>query len=326
MITEEIEANPLITVKRGEVRKIPEGITIIATGPLTSDPLAEQIGKLTGTAYLHFFDAISPIIDGETIDMDRAFFGSRYMADADDYLNCPLTAQEYDIFYEGLIAGDKVVLREFEDVPYFEGCLPVEVMAGRGKKTLLYGPMKPVGLIDGHTGREPYGVIQLRREDAAGSMYNMVGFQTRLTYGEQDRVFRAIPALKNAQFLRYGSVHRNTYIHSPALLSNRLSLLNRGEVFFAGQITGVEGYMESTAMGLVAGISACFALQGKPFEPPPEETCIGAMVRYITTMTKDFQPMNMNFGLIKEYRKREKEKVIEKALQAISLWRDQVEG
>jgi methylenetetrahydrofolate--tRNA-(uracil-5-)-methyltransferase len=323
MITEEMEANPLITLVREEIREVPPGITILATGPLTSDKLAEHIGTVTGAGHLHFFDAISPIIDGETIEMENAFFGSRYMEKADDYLNCPLTEDEYDIFYEGLVRGERVALREFEKAPYFEGCLPVEVMAERGRKTLLYGPMKPVGLVDGHTGREPFGVIQLRREDAAGSMYNMVGFQTKLTYGEQDRVFRLIPALKNAQFLRYGSVHRNTYINSPALLGNNLSLQSNSQLFFAGQITGVEGYIESTAMGLVAGIAACLAHQGRTFAPPPEETCTGALVRYVTTPAKGFQPMNMNFGLLKDYRKREKERVVENALKSISSWKQQ---
>lgn len=325
-ITGRIEAHPLIEVVRKEVRDIPEGIVIIATGPLTSDALTEKIREITGTQNLSFFDAISPILDGETIDMERAFFGSRYMEDAGDYLNCPLTEEEYNRFYEELLKAERVDLREFEKTPYFEGCLPVEVMAERGRQTLLYGPIKPVGIIDKRTDKKPFAVVQLRRENASGTMYNMVGFQTKLTYGEQERIFRLIPALKNAVFLRYGSIHRNTYINSPAVLNKSLNLKNNEMVFLAGQITGVEGYVESTAMGLIAGISALMFSRGKDFLPPPEESCVGALLSYITTPIKGFQPMNVNFGLLKDYRKKEKEKVIERALSSVVEWKKTIDN
>lgn len=326
IITEGIEAHPFIEVVRGEIKDIPSGIVIIATGPLTSDGLAEKIREVTGVENLFFFDAISPIVDGNTIDMEKAFFGSRYMEETDDYLNCPLTKEEYNRFYEELIHGERVYFREFEEVSYFEGCLPIEVMATRGRQTLLYGPMKPVGLIDKSTDKEPYAVIQLRRENESGSMYNIVGFQTKLTYSEQDRIFRLVPALKNGVFLRYGSVHRNTYINSPSVLNNNLQLIDNSRIFFAGQITGVEGYMESTAMGLVAGISVYTSLTGKTFLPPPEDTCIGALLHYITTKKKDFQPMNINFGLLKEYRKKDKAKIVANALESISIWKERIEN
>jgi methylenetetrahydrofolate--tRNA-(uracil-5-)-methyltransferase len=327
MVTREIDAHPLITVVREEVRTIPPGITIIATGPLTSDALAEQIREITGGENLSFFDAISPILDGQTVNMGKAFFGSRYLDQTDDYLNCPMTEDEYNTFYDALVSAKRVDLREFEKVPYFEGCLPIEVMAGRGRKTLAYGPMKPVGLPDPSTQQRFYAVVQLRREDAPGSMYNMVGFQTKLTYGEQERVFRMIPGLENAVFLRHGSIHRNTYINSPAILTtDNLQCVQRRELFFAGQMTGVEGYMESTAMGLLAGISANMHLKGLPFEAPPVDTCIGALLRYITTENKSFQPMNVNFGLLPNYRKKEKEKAVHQALESISAWNRATEG
>lgn len=325
IITSSLEDNPLIDVVREEIRDIPQGPVIIATGPLTSDALAENIRKTTGSENLSFFDAISPIIDVETIDMEKAFFGARYMEDSGDYLNCPLTEEEYNVFYDELIKAEKVDLHEFEKTPYFEGCLPVEIMAGRGKQTLLYGPLKPVGIIDKRTNKRPFAIIQLRKENAFGTMYNMVGFQTKLTYSEQERVFRLIPALKHAVFLRHGSIHRNTYINSPAVLNKNISLKDNEKVFFAGQITGVEGYMESTAMGIVAGVSALALLNGKEFLPPPEETCIGALANYITTPTKNFQPMNVNFGIVKGYNKKYKEKVIEKALSSISEWKAAIE-
>lgn len=324
-ITQKIEAHPLIDIIREEVKEIPAGIVIIATGPLTSDALAGKLRELTGFENLNFYDAISPIIDGQTIDMERAFFGSRYMEDSDDYLNCPLTEEEYDAFYDELVKGERVSARTFEKIPYFEGCLPVEVMAERGKQTLVYGPMKPVGLVYTQTGKEPYAVIQLRREDQSGSMYNMVGFQTKLTYQEQERIFRLVPALRESLFLRHGSIHRNTYINSPALLNRNLSLIHNEKIFFAGQITGVEGYIESAANGLVAGLAAYLSSKGKPFLPPPEDTCVGALLNYVATEKNNFQPMNMNFGLLKGYRKREKAKVAEHALSSISMWKQSIE-
>jgi methylenetetrahydrofolate--tRNA-(uracil-5-)-methyltransferase len=322
MITEEIEAHPNIDVIREEITEIPSGVSIFATGPLTSDRLAARIREITGAENLSFFDAISPIIDGETIDMEKAFFGSRYMDETDDYLNCPFTESEYNAFIDALITAERVNLKDFEKTPYFEGCLPVEIMAERGRKTLAFGPMKPVGLTHPSTGRRPYAVLQLRREDATGSMYNMVGFQTKLTYGEQERVFRMIPGLGHASFLRHGSIHRNTYINSPRALTPALNLESMDNVFFAGQITGVEGYMESTAMGLLAGISSGRYLEGLPFEPPPANTCIGSLLSYITTQRKDFQPMNVNFGILKDYNKKEKERVVRHALETITLWQN----
>jgi methylenetetrahydrofolate--tRNA-(uracil-5-)-methyltransferase len=325
MVTREIEAHPRINVVRKEVEDIPDGAVIVATGPLTSNSFVEQLGELTGTANLFFFDAISPIVDGETIDMNKAFFGSRYLEGSDDYLNCPMTKEEYDTFYDALIGANKVDLRQFEKILFFEGCLPIEIMAERGRQTLAYGPMKPVGLRDKVTGREPHAVLQLRRENKSGTMYNMVGFQTKLTYTEQDRVFRMIPALKNSIFLRYGSIHRNTYINSPALLDNSLRLKGHENIFFAGQITGVEGYMESTAMGLMAGIAVHVSAMGKVFSPPPGDTCVGALLHYITSQNDNFQPMNINFGLVKNYKKREKDRVVKNALQTISAWKEEIE-
>lgn len=325
-ITDEIESNARIRVVREEVEEIPSGTVIIATGPLTSSKLAEKIGTLTGEENLYFFDAISPVIDAESVDMEKAFYASRYMKEKnDDYLNCPLTEEEYNLFYEELISAGRIEFKEFEKTSYFEGCLPIEVMAERGRQTLLYGPMKPVGLIDEHTGKRPFAVIQLRKENAEGTMFNLVGFQTKLTYQEQDRVLRLVPALKNALFLRYGSVHRNTYIQSPVVLSESLQLKKNSNIFFAGQITGVEGYVESTAMGFVAGLSAHAYERGKTFIPPPQDTCVGALLQYITTETNNFQPMNVNFGLFKDYRKREKEMTVNRALQSIVLWKKTVD-
>jgi methylenetetrahydrofolate--tRNA-(uracil-5-)-methyltransferase len=325
-ITGEIESNARIRVVREEVEEIPPGTVIIATGPLTGRRLVEKIGALTGEGNLYFFDAISPVIDTESVDMGKAFYASRYMEEKnDDYLNCPLTEEEYNLFYDELISAGKIEFKEFEKTSYFEGCLPVEVMAERGRQTLLYGPMKPVGLVDEHTGKRPYAVIQLRKENAGGTMFNLVGFQTKLTYQEQDRVLRLIPALKNALFLRYGSVHRNTYIQSPAVLNELLQLKKNSSIFFAGQVTGVEGYVESTAMGLLAGLSAHAYERGKIFVPPPEDTSVGALLRYITTETTNFQPMNVNFGLFKNYRKREKEKVVHKALESIASWKKTID-
>ena len=324
-ITEEVEANPNITVIRKEVEDIPDGTVIIATGPLTSDTLTEKLGSITGSHNLFFFDAISPIVDGGTINMDKAFFGSRYHENSDDYLNCPMTKEEYDTFYDALLQAKKIELQPFEKTSFFEGCLPIEVMAERGRQTLAYGPMKPVGLRDTTTGKEPYAVLQLRRENMSGTMYNMVGFQTKLTYAGQDRVFRMIPGLQNAVFLRHGSIHRNTYINSPVLLDNALRLKASERIFLAGQITGVEGYVESAAMGLIAGISVHVNAMNQVFLPPPGETCVGALLNYITTPNDNFQPMNINFGLLKNYRKREKEKVAHNALSAISTWKEEVD-
>jgi methylenetetrahydrofolate--tRNA-(uracil-5-)-methyltransferase len=323
-VTEAIMSEKRVQIVREEVDTISAGVNIIATGPLTSEALSGSIKALTGTEHLHFFDAISPIVDGASIDMEHAFFGSRYMGDADDYLNCPLTKAEYDVFYDELIAARRVDLRAFEDTHYFEGCLPIEVMAERGRQTLAYGPMKPVGMVNPGTGEQPHAVVQLRREDNAGQMYNLVGFQTKLTYTEQERVLRMIPALKKAVFLRYGSIHRNSFINAPAVLTTGLQVKSNPSVFFAGQITGAEGYVESTAMGLVAAVAAACYVKGKPFIPPPPDTSVGALLAYVTTSRKDFQPMNINFGLFSNYSKKRKEVVVRNALASIVAWRDQV--
>ncbi len=325
-ITDEIEGNTHIHVIREEMEEIPSGTVIIATGPLTSDKLVEKIGALAGKENLSFFDAISPIVDADSVDMGRTFFASRYAEEKnDDYVNCPLSEEEYDVFYRELIGARRVDFKQFEKTAYFEGCLPIEVMAERGRQTLLYGPMKPVGLIDEHTGKRPFAVIQLRKENREASMFNLVGFQTKLTYGEQDRVLRLIPALRNAHFLRYGSVHRNTYIHSPTLLHESLQFKKNEDIFFAGQITGVEGYMESASMGLLAGLSAYLYKKERTFIPPPEDTCIGGLLKHITTEAVNFQPMNANFGLVKGYEKGKKEISINRALQSVAVWKKMVE-
>lgn len=325
-VTGEIEAHPRITVRRKEVEEIPrDGTVILATGPLTDGALAKDLVKVTGGDNFFFFDAISPIVDGETIDMGRAFFGTRYRKESDDYLNCPLTRQEYDAFCEALTKAEKVDIHHFEKTSYFEGCLPIEVMVERGRQTLAYGPMKPVGLRNEATGSQPYAVLQLRRENKTGTMYNMVGFQTKLTYGEQDRVFRMIPALKNCCFLRYGSIHRNTYINAPALLDSSLCLKDRGNTFIAGQLTGVEGYVESVAMGFVAAIAAHLRALNRAFPSPPATTCTGALLSYLGRPNDNFQPMNINFGLLENYSKKEKGEVIQRALQAISLWKEEID-
>jgi methylenetetrahydrofolate--tRNA-(uracil-5-)-methyltransferase len=319
-VTDRLLSHPLISIIREEVHQIPEGTVIVATGPLTSEPLADSIASWTGEKHLHFYDAISPIVEGSSIDMSQAFFGSRYSDSGDDYLNCPLSEDEYRAFYEKLLAGERVGFHEFEKAPFFEGCLPVEVMAERGRETLLYGPMKPVGITDPRTGRRPFAVLQLRREDSEGTMFNLVGFQTKLTYPAQEQVFRLVPALRHVSFLRHGSIHRNTYINAPAVLNSRLQLREENRIFFAGQLTGVEGYIESAAMGLIAGISACCYGAGKAFSAPPEDTCIGSLIAYITTARDHFQPMNMNFGLLQNYRKKDKGKALERALASMAAW------
>ncbi|HPC74279.1 MAG TPA: methylenetetrahydrofolate--tRNA-(uracil(54)-C(5))-methyltransferase (FADH(2)-oxidizing) TrmFO [Syntrophales bacterium] len=288
-----------LTVVRGEVREIPEGeIVLIASGPLTSDALAEKITGLTGSGYLYFYDAISPIVDAATIDLKKTFRASRYREGEGDYLNCPLTAGEYERFHRALLGGRQVPLRDFEDAKFFEGCLPVEVMASRGAETLRFGPMKPVGLVDPATGKKPHAVVQLRPENRDCRAYNLVGFQTKLAWPEQARIFRMIPGLERADFLRFGSVHRNTYINSPALLEKTLCLRTQGNIYFAGQIIGVEGYIESAAMGLLAGISIGCRLAGKEFNPPPATTGLGALLRHVIgSDPENFQPMNVNFGL-----------------------------
>ena len=303
-ITSAIANHPNITVVSEEVQKIPEdGIVVVATGPLTSDALAEDILSLTGTEALHFFDAAAPIVSGESIDYSKAFFASRYgKGDPEDYLNCPMTEEEYTAFYEALIGADVAKLHDFETgegLTVFEGCMPVEVMASRGVDTLRYGPMKPVGLPVPATGKDAYATVQLRRENRSGDMYNLVGFQTHLTFGEQKRVFSMIPGLENAEFYRYGVMHRNTYLNSPQLLSPDYSMRSRPSLFFAGQMTGVEGYVESTGSGFLAGLFAAARAIGAEIPAFPKETMLGAMAGYISDETVvNFQPMNANFGII----------------------------
>ncbi len=303
-ITEKIRSNELITVYEREVTEVPDDgvLTVIATGPLTTDALSRSIEETLGRAGLHFFDAAAPIVDGGTVNYDRAYFASRYgRGEPSDYLNCPMTREEYDAFYDALVTARVAELHGDDgDINVFEGCMPVEVMAARGRDTLRFGPMKPVGLPDPRTGREAYAVVQLRREDAAGSMYNLVGFQTHLAFPEQRRVFGMIPGLEDAEFLRYGVMHRNTYINSPGLLSRTYSLVSRPNIYFAGQMTGVEGYVESAASGLYAGINAARRALGEDELFFPEETMTGAMGAYVSNggLSGNFQPMNANFGII----------------------------
>jgi methylenetetrahydrofolate--tRNA-(uracil-5-)-methyltransferase len=330
-VTEKIEAHPLIRIERGELASIPsEGIVIIASGPLTSDALAASLGELTGDR-LYFYDAIAPIVAAASLDMKKVFAASRYgKGDGDDYLNCPLNEEEYLKFIEELNRGEKVPARDFEKVVHFEGCMPVEELASRGVETLRFGPMKPVGLIDPHTGYEAHAVIQLRAENREKTMYNLVGFQTKLTWPEQRRVFRMIPGLEGAEFIRLGSMHRNTFINSPALLETTQQLKSDGRIFFAGQITGVEGYVESAASGFLAGIAAACLMQGLPVSLPPAETALGALMHHITNAdVKHFQPMNVNYGLFPELpgrikKKERRQKLAERALEKLEEWREQL--
>lgn len=297
-LTQALEQEPLVDIVREEVTELaPDQITILATGPLTSEPLAQTLGNLTGQKHLHFYDAIAPIVYADSLDESKIFRASRYGA-GEDYLNCPFIEAEYARFYEALMTAGQVPLRTFEEPRYFEGCLPIEVMAARGYRTLTFGPLKPVGLIDPRTGEQPFAVAQLRAENREGTLYNLVGFQTKLTYPEQKRVFRLIPGLQNAAFARLGSIHRNTFIRSPGLLSPHLNFFQYPNIFLAGQISGVEGYVESSAMGLVAGINAARRVQNLPLLTPPPTTAHGALITHLTnTATRDFQPMNVNFGL-----------------------------
>ncbi|MDX1771105.1 MAG: FADH(2)-oxidizing methylenetetrahydrofolate--tRNA-(uracil(54)-C(5))-methyltransferase TrmFO, partial [Planococcaceae bacterium] len=308
-VTEKVKNHPLIEVINEEVTEIPEGITIIASGPLTSPALAEQIQKLTSEDYLYFYDAAAPIVEKDSINMDKVYLKSRYDKGEAAYLNCPMTEEEFDRFYDALITAEVVPLKEFEKEIYFEGCMPFEVMAARGKKTLLFGPMKPVGLEDPKTGKIPYAVVQLRQDDAAGTLYNIVGFQTHLKWGPQKAVLQLIPGLENVEIVRYGVMHRNTFINSPRVLKPTYQLQNNDQLFFAGQMTGVEGYVESAGSGLIAGINAAKMALGEEVVTVPHESALGSMARYITEADpKNFQPMNVNFGLFPPLSKRYKTK------------------
>ena len=300
LVTEKIRSHPNITVVPGEVTEIPEGEVVIASGPLTSDALAERLQVLLGEdSALHFFDAAAPLVAADSVDMDRAWMGSRYDRGTADYVNCPMTEAEYDAFWQALTAAEEAPVHGFEDKQVFEGCMPVEVMARRGHDTLCYGPLKPRGLKDPRTGREPYAVVQLRRDNAQGSVYTLVGFQTHLRFPEQRRVFSMIPALHDAEFLRYGVMHRNTFLNSPRLLDRYYRLKSEPRISFAGQMTGVEGYVESAASGFLVGVETARRLRGLPPVDFPQETAIGALGLYVSdTSVTAFQPMNINFGII----------------------------
>jgi len=326
-ITQKIAVHPLVTIVREEVTEIPEeGLTIIATGPLTSEGLSKRLGELIGENYLYFYDAIAPIIFKDSIDFNVAFKASRYAEGEGDYLNCPMDEKQYEDFIRALKEAEKVPLKPFEKPVYFEGCLPIEVMAERGEETLRFGPMKPVGLRDPRSGKEAYAVVQLRQENVAGTLYNMVGFQTKLKWPEQERIFRMIPGLEKAEFARLGSIHRNTFVKAPVVITKTLQLQKNKNIFLAGQISGVEGYVESTAMGLIAGINAALLAGGKEMIAPPDATAHGALIKHITESNPgSFQPMNVNFGLFpalsrKMPRKKRGQLYAEGALAALEIW------
>ena len=331
-ITAALEAEPLVAIERGEIAGLPPAdwdSVIVATGPLTSSALADSIKSLTGETELAFFDAIAPIVHKESINFDIAWFESRYgKGEGSDYINCPMDAAQYEAFIDALLAGEKTQFHEWEtDTPYFEGCLPIEVMAERGRETLRFGPMKPVGLTNPKTGRWAHAVVQLRQDNALGTLYNMVGFQTKLKHGEQTRIFRMIPGLEGADFARLGGLHRNTFLNSPKLLDGRLTLKAEPRLRFAGQITGVEGYVESAAIGLIAGRFAAGERQGVSMPAPPATTALGALLQHITggANAETFQPMNVNFGLFppleaKAKGKDRKRLMAERALRDLDEW------
>lgn len=308
-VTEKLRNHPLITVYEEELTAFPEGITVVATGPLTSEGLAKTIKEFNGSDGFYFYDAAAPIIEKSSINFDKVYLKSRYDKGEAAYLNCPMTKEEFEAFHKELVNAEVAPLKEFEKEKYFEGCMPIEVMAARGEKTMLFGPMKPVGLEDPKTGKRPYAVIQLRQDNAAASLYNIVGFQTHLKWGEQKRVFQMIPGLENAEFVRYGVMHRNSFMNSPELLEPTYQSRKDSRIFFAGQMTGVEGYVESAASGLIAGINAARLAKGEEPVVFPRETAMGSMAYYITHAEgKHFQPMNANFGLFPELPERIRDK------------------
>ncbi len=332
LVSERIEAHPNITIERGEASQLPD-IGVVATGPLTSPELAAAIRERLGVDALAFYDAIAPIVSADSIDLDVVFRASRYgketMEGQEDgaYLNCPMSAGQYESFIDELTRADQATAHEFDAVPYFDGCMPAEEMARRGRESLRFGPMKPVGLTDPRTGRAAHAVVQLRMEDRAGQMWNLVGFQTRLRYPEQQRVFRLIPGLENAEFLRFGSIHRNSYLNAPASLSAHLSARDNDRLLFAGQLTGVEGYTESTATGLLAGINLSRLLSGDAAVVPPATTMLGALYRYMREAdARHFQPMNANYGLVEELgvrirdKREKKERLAARALEEMQRW------
>ncbi len=297
-ITEALKGHPLVETEIGVVSEIPDEPCIVATGPLTDPALTDAIARATGQGALNFFDAAAPIVTADSLDMDKVFRASRYGRGTDDYLNCPMNEDEYNAFYDALVGAELAELHDFEKKLVFEGCLAVEILASRGRQTLAFGPLKPVGLIDPRTGKAPYAVVQLRQENAQGTLYNLVGFQTRLKWGEQKRVFGMIPGLEHAEFARYGVMHRNTYLNGPKVLGANYAMKGRPLTRFAGQLTGVEGYMESTASGLVAAVGLAKALSGQPEPDFTGKTLLGALARHVTTPTPNFQPMNANFGIL----------------------------
>ncbi len=327
-LTQALERHPMVEVVRGEATAIPDTVTVVATGPLTSPALEAELARLVGSRHLYFYDAIAPVVSAGSIDMGKAFRASRYGTSGDDgdYINCPMTHGEYEAFVTALLGAQQFAAHEFEKPLYFEGCMPIEEMARRGPMTLAFGPMKPVGLVDPRTGRRPAAVVQLRQDDRAGRLYSMVGFQTKMLHGEQRRIFRTIPGLERVEFVRLGSLHRNTFIDAPRVLAPTLQLRARPELFLAGQMTGVEGYVESAAMGLFAGLNAERLLRGRPLLTPPPETALGSLVAYISEPARrDFQPMNANFGLMPETDDRrrgveKREALANRALGAIESW------
>jgi methylenetetrahydrofolate--tRNA-(uracil-5-)-methyltransferase len=309
-VTEAVTALPQVTLRREEMPRIPDGpVVIVATGPLTSDALAAEIAAFVGQTHLYFYDAVSPVVDAETIDFTRTFRASRYGKGGDDYVNCPLDEAEYDAFYRALTTAECAELHAFDHEFFFEGCLPVEVIASRGRDTLLFGPMKPVGLVDPRTGRRPFAVVQLRQDNLAASHFSVVGFQTQLKWGEQKRVFQMIPGLAEAEFVRMGMIHRNTYVNAPSTLEPTFETRKRSGLFFAGQMSGVEGYVESAASGLLAGVGAAFRARGEEPVAFPEDTALGALGRYIARSDpKHYQPTNIAFGLLPELAQRVRDK------------------
>lgn len=327
-VTQEIEKHNNIEVQRTELQELPkDGITVLSAGPLISPALSQSLGKLIGQSHLFFFDAVAPVVEAVSLDMNKIFAASRYDRGAPDYLNCPMTKDEYMIFLNALVAAEQHSLKDFEAGHFFEGCLPVEEIARRGIKSLAFGPMKPVGLVNPADGRRPYAVVQLRREDIDGQMYNLVGFQTRLTESEQQRVFRTIPGLENAVFYRYGKMHRNTFLCAPAVLDAYFRLKNAPTIFVAGQLSGSEGYTEAIATGLIAGLNAARSANGKPPVIPPPDTAIGSLFSHLAAASPDnFQPMNFNFGLLPELPNKIKDKkekrlaLAQRALNSMGIW------
>ncbi|HEX5000352.1 MAG TPA: methylenetetrahydrofolate--tRNA-(uracil(54)-C(5))-methyltransferase (FADH(2)-oxidizing) TrmFO [Terriglobia bacterium] len=333
-VTDAISSHPGIELVREEVREIPtEGVTIIASGPLTSGALSESIRRFCGSEHLYFYDAISPIVEADSLDMTRIYRASRYGKAESDYLNCPMDREQYDRFYDALVSAESVPIHEFEDPKYFESCLPIEELARRGRDTLRFGPMRPVGLQDPATGRAPHAVVQLRQEDAMQSSYNIVGFQNHLKFDHQRRVFRLIPGLESAEFLRLGQIHRNTYINAPETLERTMAARRDGRIFFAGQLAGTEGYIENIASGLVAGLNAACVVENRPLLHFPEETAIGALCRYVSTPQKEFSPTNISYGLLppidagKRATKQEKQRLAaERALDALARFMSETHG